>query len=78
MHILENNEGLLLRDFGTYLPLYSKFGIRCSREIDAEAQICYCLKRGNQAYFSRRMQSGSLHLADTVLIVDEVERPSAA
>ncbi|KAL1529282.1 hypothetical protein AB1Y20_000236 [Prymnesium parvum] len=73
VHILENNEGLLLRDHATYEPLYKKFDITSSRSVDATSQICYCLKKGNQSYFSRRMQEGTLDLSTTVLIVDEVD-----
>ncbi|KAL1523443.1 hypothetical protein AB1Y20_018383 [Prymnesium parvum] len=73
VHILENNEGLLLRDHATYAPLYKKFGISSSRSVDNKSEICYCLKKGNQAHFARRLQEGTLDLSSTVLIVDEVD-----
>ena len=75
VHVLENNEGLLERDFATYAPFYASFGLSCAKSIDGTSDICYCLKRENNAYFNAAILRGQLELGDTVLIVDEV--PSA-
>jgi hypothetical protein len=73
VHVLENNEGLLERDFANYEGFYRSFGLSCSKSVDATSDICYCLKRGNNAYFNQRVLAGDLDLSSTVLIVDEVD-----
>ena len=73
VHVLENNEGLLERDFATYAPFYASFGLSCAKSIDGTSDICYCLKRENNAYFNAAILRGQLELGDTVLIVDEVD-----
>ena len=50
VHVLENNEGLLERDFATYAPFYASFGLRCAKSTDGTSDICYCLKRQKDAY----------------------------
>ena len=91
--MLENNEGLLERDFATYAPLelglglglglglpspypqpsltryapfYASFGLSCAKSIDGSSDICYCLKRENNAYFNAAILRGQLELGDTV------------
>ena len=45
VHVLENNEGLLERDYRQNKPFFARFGLKCSMDLaDAEAQIFYCLK----------------------------------
>ena len=61
--MLENNEGLLERDYASYEPFYRAFGLSCNKTIDDASDICYCLKRQNNAYFNQRMLSGSLDLS---------------
>ena len=39
IHILENNEGLLKRDYETYEPLFTKFNLRSSSKVEANAQV---------------------------------------
>ena len=73
VHVLENNEGLLERDFATYEPFYRSFGLSCNKTIDGESDICYCLKRQNNAYFNQHLLQGGLDLSQVVLIVDEVD-----
>ncbi len=73
VHVLENNEGLLMRDFKTYEPFYRQFGLSCSKTIDTASDICYCLKRENNAFFNEHILQGDLDLSSTVLIVDEVD-----
>jgi hypothetical protein len=84
VHVLENNEGLLLRDYATNAPFYDRFGIKSGKDLsDPDTQICYCLKAPINKQFLRNMMEGKLVLDRTVLIVDEVddlivnERPNA-
>ena len=84
VHVLENNEGLLERDYAVNAPFYQKFGIKSGKDLDEPGvQICYCLKAGINKHFLRGMVEGTLQLRSTVLIVDEVddlivnERPNA-
>ena len=56
-----------------YAPFYRSFGLSCSKTIDGESDICYCLKRQNNAYFNHHLLQGSLDLSQVVLIVDEVD-----
>ena len=45
VHVLENNEGLLERDYATNKPFFEAFGISCGIDLlDDEAQVVYCLK----------------------------------
>jgi len=76
VHVLENNAGLLERDYATNKPFYDKFGIKSSIKLDEpEVQICYCLKAAINTRFLRKMIEGTLdeELGNTVLIVDEVD-----
>ena len=73
VHVLENNEGLLERDFANYEGFYRSFGLTCAKSIDATSDICYCLKRQNNAFFNEHILAGDLDLSSTVLIVDEVD-----
>ena len=73
VHVLENNEGLLERDYETYAPYYDRFGLTTAKQIDPEADICYCLKRENNKYFTQQLVEGKLDLENIILIVDEVD-----
>ena len=45
VHVLENNEGLLLRDLATQAPFYERFGIKAGKDLlDESLGIVYCLK----------------------------------
>ena len=86
VHVLENNAGLLQRDYAQNKPFYEKFGIKCGVSLDDEdGQITYCLKDAINRRFLRKLVEGKLdeELGKTVLIVDEVddlivnERPNA-
>ena len=70
--MLENNEGLLERDYAANGPFYAKFGISSDKTI-SDAQVCYCLKKSINSHFLEHMVGGSLDLDNTVLIVDEVD-----
>ena len=73
--MLENNRGLLERDFRVNQPFYQRFGIKSGTDLkDPESQICYCLKRAINKHFLEKMVEGELdqELGRTVLIVDEV------
>ena len=76
VHVLENNEGLLDRDYATNAPFYERFGIKSGKSLSEEGnQICYCLKSAINKHFLERMVQGLLDedLRQTVLIVDEVD-----
>jgi len=86
VHVLENNAGLLQRDYKQNQPFYDKFGIKSGVDLnDPDAKIIYCLKDGINRRFLRKLVEGKLdeELGSTVLIVDEVddlivnERPNA-
>lgn len=79
VHVLENNEGLLDRDFRQNQPFYDRFGIKSSFGADGladdDAKIVYCLKKHINKHFLRKMVEGKLdeELKNIVLIVDEVD-----
>lgn len=79
VHVLENNEGLLDRDFKQNEPFYSRFDIKSSFGpdglADPDAKIVYCLKKHVNKHFLRKMVEGHLdgELKQIVLIVDEVD-----
>jgi len=76
VHVLENNEGLLERDYRQNKPFFARFGLRCASDLaDPDAHIFYCLKAAINKRFLRKMVEGKLdeELATTVLIVDEVD-----
>ena len=86
VHVLENNAGLLQRDYAQNKPFYEKFGIKSGYDLaDADSKIVYCLKDGINRRFLHKIVEGKLdeELGSTVLIVDEVddlivnERPNA-
>ena len=89
VHVLENNEGLLERDYKTNAPFYKRFGIVSDIGVNGlnnkDAKIIYCLKKQVNKHFLGRMVEGKLdeELQNIVLIVDEVddlvvnERPNA-
>merc|ERR1719502_378730 len=54
VHVLENNEGLLERDYATNVPFYEKFGIKSGKDLTEEGvQICYTLKSAINKHFLR-------------------------
>lgn len=73
VHVLENNKGLLDRDYDTYAPFYAAFDLKPAKRIDPTADICYCLKRENNQYFTQQLIEGKLDLSEVILIVDEVD-----
>jgi len=76
VHVLENNEGLLERDYATNSPFYDMFGIKSGKDLaNEDFQIVYVLKQAINKHFLRRMVAGKLDadLSRTVLIVDEVD-----
>ena len=64
--------GRLVDRCGWRVVAPAAFGLSCAKSIDATSDICYCLKRQNNAYFNRQLLLGELDLSETVLIVDEV------
>jgi len=76
VHILENNEGLLDRDFAMNQPFFEAFGISCGIDLlEKDTQVVYCLKSRINNLFMRKMLEGELDevLGQTVIIVDEVD-----
>ena len=75
VHVLENNAGLLQRDYAQNKPLYDKFGIKSGCDLsDKDSKIVYCLKDGINRRFLQILVEGKINedLGSTVLIVDEV------
>jgi len=75
VHVLENNAGLLQRDYAQNKPLYDKFGIKSGCDLnDMDSKIVYCLKDGINRRFLQILVEGKINedLGHTVLIVDEV------
>lgn len=76
---MENNEGLLDRDFHQNKPFYERFGITSSFGADGladpDAKIVYCLKKQINKHFLKKMVEGKLNeeLKNIILIVDEVD-----
>lgn len=69
VHVLENNEGLLQRDYKQNRPFFARFGMKCATDLaDSEANIFYCLKAAINKRFLRCMIEGRLdeELATTV------------
>ena len=77
VHVLENNAGLMERDYQQNKPFYDKFGITSGTSLDEDEvpDIVYCLKQTISRRFLRKMVEGKLEdeLSKTVLIVDEVD-----
>jgi len=79
VHVLENNEGLLERDFRQNRPFYERFNIKSGFGpdglADPDAKIVYCLKKHINKHFLGKMVEGKLdaELKNIVLIVDEVD-----
>jgi len=74
VHVLENNEGLLERDFAQNAAFYARLNVKSGKDLnDPQVQVCYCLKKNLDKWFLRRMADDSLELDRTVLIVDEVD-----
>jgi hypothetical protein len=76
VHVLENNESLMLRDYNDNKPFYDMFDMKSGTDLaDPDAKIVYCLKSSIQKRFLQRLVEGKLdeELGQTVLIVDEVD-----
>ena len=76
IHILENNEGLLQRDFEDakkFFELFKKEGgepITCSNNLyDDDADICYCLASAINGYYMNTVKTGSTGLGEVIMIV---------
>ena len=65
VHVLENNEGLLMRDYATNKPFYDRFGLSSGTDLnDSSLDICYCLKAGINRLFLKKMTEGRLDEVD--------------
>lgn len=80
VHILENNEGLLKKDFAQFKDFYEKFGIKM---VDAttlhdivelkDFHVVYTLRRNLESYYRDAGFNAIEPFVNTVLIVDEVD-----
>jgi hypothetical protein len=74
VHILENNIGLLARDFGDFETFFDGFGIKASQQDFADTyQVIYCLRRDLEQCYRDGVFQGSMPFDNTVLVVDEVD-----
>lgn len=74
VHILENNAGLLERDFSDFEPFYKRFDMTCCKDFgDADAEVTYCTQGYLDRFYRDGIFKGKLRLSDFVLVVDEVD-----
>ena len=61
VHVLENNEGLLERDYATNAPFYARFGLKSGKDLAKSdgVDIVYCLKRAINKHFLRAELRGA-------------------
>ena len=78
VHVLENNDTLLQRDYKSAKPLYDKLGLSSADKVDPSKRICYCTKRTSEQRFIEMISEGKLDLSKTFLIVDEVDGEGSA
>ena len=59
--MLENNQGLLERDYKTNKPFFDKFDIKAGHDLnDPDTQVCYVLKSQINKRYLRQMVAGKL------------------
>ena len=83
VHILENNRGLLERDFESFKEFYGNFErpdgkqVKVSSSLNPDADICYCLNDEIDRFYRNSVfqNSGGSGNAfkDLIMIVDEVD-----
>jgi hypothetical protein len=78
VHVLENNVGLLKRDYASFVEFFTKFGIsvgdcESSSKNFYDKDICYCLRSSMEQYYRLQIFSGENPFKNTFLIVDEVD-----
>ena len=75
VHVLENNQGLLERDYESFKDFYQSMGVTTScGAYDANTDICYVLRRTIEHSYRNRVFEGHVPpFPDTILIVDEVD-----
>ena len=76
VHVLENNVGLLERDFADFSSFYTSLGVSTAkRDFDADASVVYALRSDIEHAYRDRVFAGTVPpFPDTVLIVDEVDQ----
>eukprot|EP01036_Dinobryon_divergens_P034507 gene34507-44593_t len=79
VHILENNEGLLGKDYNQFKDFYETFGIKMadgtktSNSDIGSYDVVYTLRRDLESYYRDSVFSGVKPFENTILIVDEVD-----
>ena len=79
VHILENNESLLKKDFEQFRDFYASFGIKVAdgtKTNNSEFEnydVIYTLRRDLESYYRDSVFRGVPPFANTILIVDEVD-----
>jgi hypothetical protein len=79
VHILENNDGLLQRDFDKLAPFYQLFKkadgrpLSTAKGIDTQSDICYCLSHQVEVNYMQSVTSGGAGVDNLVMLVDEVD-----
>eukprot|EP01047_Picozoa_sp_COSAG01_P066130 COSAG01_NODE_9069_length_2564_cov_4.288021_1_plen_811_part_10 len=87
VHILANNETLMVRDFESNREFFDLFEVptgddgstrplksaSCKAKIDGDSDICYCLNTAIMTYYRASVTKGTDGLEEVILIVDEVD-----
>ena len=75
VHILENNQGLLQRDYENFKEFYGSMDVSTScGDYDPTVDVVYLLRREIESSYRKRVFAGHVPpFPDTVLIVDEVD-----
>jgi hypothetical protein len=84
VHVLENNIGLLDKDYSTFCSSVDKEGVAtqsfftalnvtASKSLTAGADVTYCLRSEMETHYRNGVFAGKQPFMNTVLIVDEVD-----
>jgi hypothetical protein len=74
VHVLENNAGLLERDYADFAPFYKALGATSTKRFaDRSAQITYALREDIEQFYRGRVFEGLSPFANAFLLVDEVD-----
>lgn len=72
--VLENNSGLLERDYADFAPYFAAMGVTVAKsDFSTDADIVYCLRKDIERLARDRAFRGCRPFVDTVLIADEVD-----
>ena len=79
VHVLENNEGLLNKDYSQFKDFYETFGIKMADGTKTPKadigtyDVVYTLRRDLESYYRDSVFKGVAPFENTILIVDEVD-----